>query len=33
MKNIFTDDPYNINGEYVFEWQSCFFKKRVYKVT
>jgi len=26
-------DPYNINGEYVFEWQSCFFKKRVYKVT
>ena len=26
-------NPYNINGEYVFEWQSCFFKKRVYKVT
>ena len=24
--------PYNINCECVFEWQSCFFKKRVYRV-
>lgn len=25
--------PYNVIGEYTFEWKSCFFKKRVYKVT
>lgn len=25
-------EPYNVTGEYIFEWQSCFFKKRVYKV-
>jgi SAM-dependent methyltransferase len=24
--------PYSVNCECVFEWQSCFFKKRVYKV-
>ena len=27
-----SNPPYNITGEYTFEWQSCFFKKKVYKV-